>query len=76
MNLQEIFSKDELIKYEKEFKGNMEFQKALNSFKNYTLEYNRILLNYSKKIYIMMKKIIQKKSLNILLIILWKRRKT
>lgn len=49
VNLQEIFSKDELIKYEKEFKGNMEFQKALNSFKNYTLEYNRILLNYSKE---------------------------
>lgn len=47
VNLQDIFSKDELIKYKKFFEGNSEFLEALNSFENYTLE-NRILLNYSE----------------------------
>ena len=45
IKLQDVFSKEELIKYKKFFAGNSEFINALNSFENNTLE-NKILLNY------------------------------
>lgn len=45
IKLQDVFSKDELLKYRKDFEKNNEFQEALNSLENNTLE-NKILLNY------------------------------
>ena len=47
IKLQDVFSKEELLKYKKAFDGNNEFINALNSFENNNLE-NKILLNYFK----------------------------